>query len=221
MIKERKATSIERELTRCFFNSVGIELGFYNPKTKELREGAESEGVYQTNLEIIRSALKDGWTKDQLEKLMWAEYRKSIRCALLSEILPEKEPEIAEEDNLLVDGVSYLHPALFNRMAPTFAVVGESVVPVSRGTSTPKPAFTLRDLLDYYYQIVKTGRVASRVNAHLGAFRYLFSGNSLDEILFAIDAAGDTDVDWAPLDLERFMREAREEVRVRRARAGG
>lgn len=221
MAKERKTTSIERDLAITFFNSVGIELGLYNPKTKELREDAESEALYQSNLEIIRRALKDGWSKGDLENFMWAEFRKSIRCALLSEILPEKEPEIAEEDNLLIEGVSYLHPALFDRRAPTYAVVGESVIPVSRGTSTQKPEFTLQDLLDYYYRVVKTGRVASRQNAHLGAFRYLLTGSSLDEILFSIDAAGDTDVDWAPFDLERFMREAREQVRIRRARASG
>jgi hypothetical protein len=214
-------TTVEARIVRVFLRSVGAELGFYNAGFKEFRAGVESEPVYQSNLEIVRSALKQGWVAADLEEFIISRYRAGERQALLSEILP-KQPEnkrLDESDNLLEDEEPHFHPQLFVRRMPSFTVTGGVMVPVTRGTVTPKEVFTLLDLVSYFFQHGRQGDTPRQRSAAINQMRWLLSQATVDEILFAIDLAEESGKDVGVFDLTDFLDVAREQVLVCEARS--
>lgn len=212
--------TVERRITELFLKSVGSGLGFYNAATKSFQKGLESEPLYQANLEIVQAALKSGWKASELEDHIVARYKAGERQALLSDILPNKAPakRIDEEENLLETGPDYQHTALYLRSAPTFAVVGESMVPMQRGSVKPKDEFTLRDLCNYYFETMRVPNTPRRWANALGSFRWLLGEARVDEVLTAVDLACAVNDETPVLRLSDYLDEARADVAAREAR---
>lgn len=214
-------TKAERKLVELFLKTVGAGLGLYDRSVREFKPNLESEGVYQTNLEIVRQALKEGWSAAELEDHICHRYKQGDRSALLSEILPKKRKsdQIGEEDNLLEDGVAYRHPSLLTWTGrPVYRVEGDTMIPVHRGALARKSVFTLRELVAYYFSRLQIPQDARRHNKAVGQMRWLLSQNSLDEILHAIDIAAAENRDASVFELSNYMSQARQEVERCQAR---
>jgi hypothetical protein len=217
---------VERRILELHYRLTGCELGYYNPKTKKFREGLESEGSYQSNLEIVRTALKKGKTASDLEEFIRQRYNAGERAVSLADLLPKAEARhMDEQDNLLEEGLIYQHPALYRRISPSFVVSGDTMIQSTPGRLEPLLHFTLRDLVLYYADRLRQGACSPRqfVSA-LGACRYLLQDARVDELLHAVDLAAErsqeTGKEYTALQLGDFLPEARLEVRMRTARAG-
>lgn len=207
--------SQEERLTQFFLKSVGASVGIYNAGTDEYKT---DEPLYKTNVDIFRSALRDGWTYDELHSLIGMNFRDKVSTALASDIITKKEIPLREGDNLLISTQKYYHPALFNTTAGRWAVGPNTMVPVTRAASVQKDSFTLRDLVDYYYKIVKTGSSSRRREGDSKTMVYLLNQASLDEILFAIDAAGETNEEIRVIELNRFFDDASRDLEYHKSR---
>jgi hypothetical protein len=215
----RTTTTIEKRLVEGFLKSVGAETGLYNPTTKKFKEGLESEPLYQTNLEIITQALKDGWTSSELEDFVFSRYKAGERAALLSDILPKKSPakKVDEAENLLDPSIDYQHSALYVRYAPVY----QSDVCTQRGRVDPLTTFTLRDLAEYYFKVMAVAQTTRTWPAVIGAFNWLLGQSRVDEVLTAIDIAAKINDETPVLALARFLEEAKEIVEQKQGRLLG
>lgn len=214
-------TTVEARIVRVYLRSVGAETGFYNPSAKEFREGVESEPIYQSNLEIVRAALKQGWVAADLEEFILCRYKAGERAALLSAILP-KQPEskrLDEMDNLLAEGDEHYHPQLFTRAIPGYAIQNGTMVPVTQGTVKPKPFFSLAELVDYFFSRSRMAHTPRQRSAAINQMRWLLSQADVDEILFAVDLADQEGKDGGVFDLTDFLEAARQEVFTCQARS--
>jgi hypothetical protein len=204
-------------LTQYFLKSVGAHLGLYNEKENSFVPDLETKGVYKTNLQIIEQALAKGWTYTELHALIGLQYREKKQAALFSEILPKR---IANEDeNLLDPEDSYYHPALYVRTPARFSVSGDTMVLTQKPSSQLKESFTVRDLMLYYYGCL--GIVSPdtrRRSAQAKTMMWLLSQAHLDEVLFAIDLAGESDRLVPVIDLSRYLQDAAHERRYYQAR---
>lgn len=219
------ASSVEKGLLTVYYKSVGIELGLYNPKTKKLAAGAESQPHYQANLETVRSYLAGGWTASELEEKLWELSRNNLRGALLAELVPRKSPanRISEDTNLLETGVVYQHPALYESRMPSYTVRDGVLYQVSPGESRPKVKFTLRDLAQYWFDHTEHPSTTRHWTSVLGFLRYLLTSQRVDEILHAMDIGIETAANGPQLPIVKlsdYLDEAIREVQSRTARAG-
>lgn len=219
MPRKRKLDSPEDKLAQFFLKSVGVGLGLWNASAEIFVDDLEDQGVYQSNVDIFATAMKSGWTYDDLHHLIGSNYKNGVRGALATEIIPKREDPLKEADTLLEEGAHYFHPALFDVIAPRFAIAGSVMLPVTRGSVTPKGRFTLRDLMDYYYENIKTACIAKRRDAQTKTMVWLLGQASLDEILYAIDAASLTDDDIPVVEITNWLDEGQKELRYRRARS--
>lgn len=216
-------TKLERGLVELFFKTIGAEVGFFDFKTRAFRAGVESEGLYQENLKQIRAALKEMVAAD-LEQYVRERYVVGDRAPLLSDVLGKQSApgRIGYEADLLERLERPLHPALFFRVMPTFAVSESGMVPVGQGKILPKAEFTLRNLIEYYFSRVHVAPLLSR--QELGPWNWVLQQADLNELLFAIDAAGEQSTAEAreitPFGLVDFLPQARSSLAVMRARQG-
>lgn len=218
-------TSVERQLLEVFYKSVGVELGFYNAKTRKLKPEVTSEGNYQANLETVRQHLANGWTVKELEDKLWELSRGGYRGAVLREFLPSQPPgqkKLEEGSNLVnPEHHPYQHPALYVLRMPTFMVQGDQMLPVSPGQRTAKAEYTLRDLVRYWLQTNGRGETPRAFTQALGYLRYLIGqGYRVDEILHAIDLAAEADPGAPPTRVGDYIEPGCEEVRARMAWVG-
>jgi hypothetical protein len=216
------ATKVEKNLTLAFLKSVGAECGLYNPSTKQFKAGIESESLYQANLEIVAGALKKHWKASELEDFIWQRYNAGERKALLSEILPDKAPatKVEEHENLLCPEVTYQHAQLYIRRAPSFDIHEGVMIPITRGTVTPKESFTLRELAEYYFSQMHVGSNPRMWANVLGIMRSLLTEARADEILTAVDLACAANPTTPAIQLYDHLEAARSEVSMREARTG-
>lgn len=215
-----KKLSTEEILAQFFLKSVGAEVGFWNASTSEFSEGFEDEPLYQGNVSCFQNAMKAGHTFDDLHHMIGSNYKNGVRTALASAIIPErKNDDLEESSNLLDSDNPYYHPALFSVSAPRFAVAGTMMIPVARGSTTPKDTFTLRELMDYYYANIKTACLSSRRPSQTKTMMWLLKQASLDQILYAIDAASLTDKEIPIIELTKYLEEADLEINYYKARS--
>lgn len=213
---------LDDRIVRIFLKSVGSEAGLYQAAKKDFAPDLELHHLYQANLEIVRSVLKEKrMSADELERFILERYNAGERQVLLSDILPRQAParDYRETDNLIQAGTVYQHAALYERTAPAYSFAGRQVVTVRQGEGKPKAEFTLRELVQYYLEHVKTAYRAARMEKLYGGFRYLLDVWRLDEVLTAIDLAGETQRDISVVKLEDFLPQARQEVKMKAARA--
>lgn len=217
---KKKVDSPEERLAQFWLKSVAAGCGLYNPASGSFVDDLEEQGLYHGNVSVFANALKSGWTYDELQFWIGQQYKNGERNALASDILPKKEREdsIRETDDLMDEDTDYFHDALYDTTPPRFAVAGSVMLPVSRGSITRKQSFTLRELMDYYYANVKTACVARRRETQTKTMAWLLSQAELDEILYAIDAAGLTDDDVPVVELTNYFDEAQRELTYHRAR---
>jgi hypothetical protein len=216
---KKKIDSPEDRLTQFFLKSVGIELRLYNASTEVFVDDIEEQGVYQSNVGIFASALKTGWPYDELHSLIGIKFREGVRTALASEIIPKREDGIKERDNLIEPDTQYFHSALYDVTAPCFAIAGSMMLPVSRGSTALKESFTLRHLMDYYFENIKTACIAKRRESQTKTMAWLLGQATLDEILYCIDAASLTDNDVPVVELANYLDEANREIKYHKARS--
>lgn len=212
---------VDDRIVRIFLKSVGVEAGLYHTGSRDLVDGHETHHLYQSNLEIVRDVLKGGrMSAGELEAFIMERYHAGERQVLLSAILPKQGPARSynEADNLLEAGTVYQHAALYVRTAPAFSFAGNSVITVRQGAGTAKETFTLKDLAQYYLAHVHVGYRAANMARLYGGMRYLLETWRLDEILTAIDLAGETLKPISVVKLEDFLPQAREETRMKEAR---
>ncbi len=218
-----QTTTVERRILELHFKMTAAELGYYNPKAKKFKEGLESEPLYQTNLQIVRDALKSGWPAAELESFIRERYNAEDRAVLLSDLLPRRREHTVEEStNLIEPGLIYQHPALYDRQAPAYYIQGDMMVMSAPARQTRKETFTLRQLVDYYVQQITGAANPRQFTAAVGSFRYLLQDARVDELLHAVDLGRDyrteTGREVSVLDLQRFLSDARMEVKRREAR---
>lgn len=209
----------EERLAQFFLKSVGVECGLYNHGTKQLADGFEAEGLYQAHVATFASAMKQGWAYDDLHDLVASNYKSGVRAALVSNIIPEREPLLKETDNLLADDDDYYHSALYIQRAPQFTLAGSMMLTVSAGSITRKETFTLRDLMTYYYDNTRTSSVSRRREAETKTMVWLLKQASLDEILFAIDVVRSEDASVSVVELTHYLDQGRADLDYRRARS--
>jgi hypothetical protein len=214
-------TSVERRVLELHFKTLAVEKGFYNSKSKKFPENWESEGLYQSNLNIVREYLKGGWTATELEDAIRSRYQAGERAMLISEVLPKKAPNkrVEERDNLLEEGLVYQHPALYDVRPPTFITMGEEMFQSAPPAHRKRECFTFEDLGKYYFKNLKVGMTPRNWTAALGGFRYLLQDYRLDEVLHAIDIAREEQPDTMVLELQKYLPEARKEVEMRLSRS--
>jgi hypothetical protein len=218
-VPAKKRNKVEPEavrLTQYFLKSVAAHLGLYNEKSNSFVPDLEEKGVYKSNLEIIEGALAKGWSYEELHALIGLNYREKKQAALFSEILPKRIAN--EEENLLDPGDSYYHPALYVRTPARLCASGDQMTVTRKPSSSLKERFTLRDLMEYYYQKMGAAPDSRRHSAQAKTMGWLLSQAHLDEVLFAIDLAGDSDRLVPVIDLNRFLMEAAAERRYYQAR---
>src|SRR6266566_20345 len=143
-----KKTNPEESLAQFFLKSVGADCGMYNRSTGELVSGFEDDALYKGNVACFQGAMKSGYSYDDLHHIIGSNYKNGVRAALASSIIPEKKEDLEEDSNLLDSDGEYYHIALFNKSAPRFAVAGNMMIPVTKGSIVRKDVFTLRDLMD-------------------------------------------------------------------------
>lgn len=218
--KPDNGTTVEARVVRQFLRMVGANSGLYNPSTKQFAAGLESEALYQTNLEAVRSLLANGWGAVDLERHIANRYNAGERSVMLLEIMPKK-PEvhrIDEGDNLLDEEAVYLHPTLFDRGFPSYAVQGGAMVPMAQGSQTPKVSFTLGEIVDRYFQLARRGDIPRQRAATINKMRWLLGQATLDEVLFSLDLAAATGNDFDVFSLQDYLLAARAEIHVCEAR---
>jgi len=163
----------------------------------------------------IERLMNDGWTLHDIEDeiLKFAKDYPAVVTKIyhLEEIFVNKQPP----QNLMQRDVFYYHN-LLREVPPPVRIrrdpeTGEYIRESAPFFLEMKRRFTMQDLLDYWY---RTNYITP--NDHMrkqdeGKFRYLLSIYSLDEILFAIDAAKvqRNESELPPLrnafDLEKYM----------------
>jgi hypothetical protein len=217
MPRKKIADTPADRLVQFFLKSVGAGCGLY--VNEELVPNVEAAPLYISNKKIVEQALADGWKYDELHSFIGIQYRNKVQAALLSDILPKKEQPVGEDDNLIAESGTYFHDQLFNKTATKWAVTSEGMIPVMRGSINRKERYTLRDLMDYYYMRVKTANVTRRRSTATKTMAWVLSQASLDEVLFAIDAAAETDLDVQVVDLTRFFSKAAESVAYYQSRS--
>lgn len=214
----RTRPTVDKRIVMLFLKSIAAGTGFYNPCTKKFDPTMESTPLYQSNLEVVRAALKEGWTASELEAWICDRYKAGERTALLSIILPKKSTaqQLGEDENLLEPEVNYQHSALYDREPPTFDVTDECCMLVHPGMVHRKRTFTLSDLVDYYLNMLELPASASRRNTTTGALRWLLKDARVDVVLTTIDLA----VDVAPpaIKLGDWLEEARSIVHEKEGR---
>lgn len=220
----RKRVGSDTKLTLLFFKTVGSHLGFYNPSTRTFDPEMTNDPLYQTNLDIVKQALRSGWAESEMEGFLCARYKAGDRCALLSDILPAKAREIQEDDNLLEPDIDYQHPALYLRSPPVFYVKDGLRYPRKHGKITSTDRFTLSDLVDYYMSRMDMEPSDRRRRSATNSLRWLLEGCRIDELLTAIDLKCNTmNPDGSPgscLSVGDFLDQAREIVCDLECRAG-
>lgn len=219
MGRPKKSDGPADRLAKFFVKSVAVGCGLWNASTESFVEGLEEEGVYISNVSIFEHALTHGWTYEDLHHLIGSSYKNGVRVALASDVIPVKEVGVKEGDNLIESDTQYYHSVLFDVIAPRFALTGTMMIPVSRGSATLKDKFTLRELMDYYYDNVKVACIAKRRGAETKTMAWLLTQGTLDEVLFAIDAAGFTDNEVPVVELTNYFDDARREIRYYVARS--
>ena len=207
-------------LTKFFYSTVGVELGLYNHGTKSMAEGYAEDARYQSTLEATRSVLKSVSPQD-LRRYIQSSYESGMRSGSIKDVVPSAKAEssLRAENNLLEGHVRYQHPFLYNRTNSSFAMQGGDLITVSRGNVKLKPKFTLRDLVDYYFQRAKTANTTRHWESVMKTFIWILDHSRVDEVLTAIDFAVEEDECVTAIEVNKYIGDAASIVREKEARA--
>lgn len=139
----------------------------------------------------------------------------------IDEIMGKKEPP----NNLMEQDVFYYHNLLRNTSSPTKIVVDEDTGRLVR-KSEPfflemKKRFTMKDLMDYWYDQMNITPNDHMKRQDEGKFNYILGNYNIDEVLFAIDASKTIRSEMHvrllrnAFELDRYMDDAREFIKAK------
>jgi hypothetical protein len=207
-------------LTKFFYSTVGVELGLYNSSTKKMVDDHSEDPRYQSTLEATRSILKSMSPHD-LRRYIQSSYEAGTRSGSIKDVIPSKRAETAlqAESNLLEAGIDYQHPSLYDRNYSSFAVQGGNLITVSRGAIKRKPKFSVRDLVDYYFQRAKVANTPRHWESVMKTFIWILDHSRVDEVLTAIDYALEDDECVSAIEVNKYIGDAASIVREKEARA--
>jgi hypothetical protein len=207
-------------LTKFFYSTVGVELGLYNSGLKQMVDDYTNDPRYQSTLEATRSILK-AMSPHDLRRYIQSSYEAGTRSGSIKDVIPSPKAESAlrAESNLLEAGVSYQHPSLYDRSNSSFAVQSGSLVTLTRGTIKRKPKFTVRDLVDYYFQRAKVANTPRHWESVMKTFVWILDHSRIDEVLTAIDFALEDDECVSAIEVNKYIGDAAALVREKEARA--
>lgn len=140
----------------------------------------------------IPKLLEKGWTlqaiKDELDLFAQTYPQVVLNVYHMDEIMAKKEPP----NNLMEPFVFYYHNQLREVSPPTMIRRDENgkLVRVSNPFYLEmKKCYSMQDLLDYWYKQMGITPNDHMVRQDEGKFKYILGNYTLDEVLFAIDAA--------------------------------
>ena len=144
---------LERVLTE-YAKTYGLKLGFWDKEMGRIRvpkPESRSYSVYDTNVKVITSYLKGGYSTDQLVAIIRQAYDEKKRARLLTDIFPAEKTNGSTN---ICKGDEY-HPQLFTPLEPPVLKEqsnGYYKTVKQAGIPTRKKSYTMDDLLSYYYR---------------------------------------------------------------------
>lgn len=219
-----KPTAGELRTLTVFFQKAAKQYGLYDWKARSLREGAESNGIFQKNLEILRQlTAKKGVDLRRIEKYCDFCQKEKRQVEWINQVMPELVTDLEALDrNLLREDERPIHRLLINTTQPVSKLdpITGVIVDVGDFVHTAREEFTMGELLDRFAEAFGVHRTKEVDKSLVGAMNYLLSGHSLDAILYAIDYARADDAPvTTPLTLQdKYLPEAEDEIRLRKAR---
>jgi len=183
------------------------------------------EGRLQSAYHAITKLLEKGWTlqeiKEELDQFARDYPQIILNVYHVEEIMAKKEPP----NNLLQADIFYYHNIL-REVSPPVKIAKDPKTGQLIRQSHPfflemKRRFTMKDLLNYWYEQMDIAPSEHLIRQDEGKFKYMLSNYTLDEILFAIDVAKTIrkEQQLRPLrnafDLEKYIEDAREFIRAK------
>lgn len=217
-------TSKERRTLETFFQCAAPQLGLYDRKLRTLRAGAEDEGIFKTNLELLRELVsKHKFDYSRIQELCRFCIREKRQVLWINEVIPEVTKDYESLDrNLLSPGEQPIHRLLTRVVLPVSRLSFGAGASVAEGeiSVTKRESFTMDELVTFFSETFDINRTKDSDKAMIGAFNYLLAQYGLDAILFAIDFAADAEkAVRSPLGLQdTFLPQAQEHVDLRKAR---
>jgi hypothetical protein len=183
------------------------------------------EARIRSALASIPKLLERGWTlqeiKQELDQFAYDYPQLVTNVYHIDEIMSKKEPP----NNLIEPDVFYYHNAL-REVSPPTRIIKDPVTGQFIRQSQPfyleiKKRFTMQDLLNYWYTQMEITPNEHMIRQDEGKFKYILSNYTLDEVLFAIDAAKTIrkERQLRPLrnafELDKYIEDAREFIRAK------
>jgi len=199
---------------------MSAELTFAIYLVKEIIQAKTNiENRIERSVLWIQDQIKQGQSIDALRKQIMTyaqQYPMECKKAYDASMLIEKNKQ---SQNLLEHGQLYFHRILYCFSAPTRMIIDHQTKIIQR-TSEPfeqilKAEFIMKDLIDFFYESSGNAATDHQYKQDAGKFTHLLGRYTLDEILYAIDAAKwiRHDQQLPPLrnafDLETYIDEAR------------
>jgi hypothetical protein len=214
----------QRVLTE-YCKTYGVKLGFWDTTFGRIRvpkPEVRSCPIYDENRKTIERYITGGYTPEVLAGLIKDAFKAKKRIRFVSEIFPAEKTSGAAN---ICTGAEY-HPELFTPMQrPVYRERPDGSYERVAGASKPerKGAYTMDDLLSYYYK--KAGERPSKAR-DLAGLKWLLENledGALDLTLYMIDIASEhkrdghfVDLSDGPLGLKSYLLEAEERFRRKR-----
>jgi hypothetical protein len=175
-------------------------------------------------MQAIPQLLQRGWNlhdiKQQLEQFASTYPQVVANIYHIGEIMDKIEPP----NNLMEPEVFYYHNQLREVSPPTRIRKNESGQLVRE--SMPfylemKKCYSMKDLLNYWYEQMGITPNDHMVRQDEGKFKYILGNYTIDEVLFAIDAARAIrrDMQLRPLrnafELDKYMEDGRQQLKAK------
>lgn len=175
-------------------------------------------------MQAIPLLLEKGWTlpdiKHQLDQFAYTYPQVAVNIYHIGEIMDKIEPP----DNLMESEVFYYHNQL--RIVSPPARIRKNEEGKFERVSEPfylemKKRYSMKDLLTYWYQQMGISSNDHMVRQDEGKFKYILGNYTIDEVLFAIDAARAIrkDMQLRPLrnafELDKYIEDGRQQLKAK------
>lgn len=191
---------------------------------------SKSEGVsrrIEYAIQSIKNSLEVGWTIDSIREEIdkFKLHHPSLISSIyhIEEIIGNKQPP----QNLMDPNIFYYHNELRITSKPVKILFNEEERRYERLEEAffleMKKAFTLQDLLDYWYKSISVKPNQNILNQDTGKFKHFLKYYDIDELLFMIDLsirerkAMNLPIHRDVFQIEKFADKAKEAIEAKRS----